>query len=79
MSGQGQPSRYTRSFNGMTGALIVTVLAVLAFVDDSRSSGVLTLVVGLAVGVVVLVVGVFAGGRAFDRRGPDLLAAALRN
>ena len=32
MSGQGQPSRYTRSFNGMTGALIVTVLAVLAFV-----------------------------------------------
>ncbi|MCY1694546.1 ABC transporter permease [Curtobacterium sp. SL109] len=54
-------------------------LAVLAFMDDSRSSGVLTLVVGLAVGVVVLVVGVFAGGRAFDRRGPDLLAAALRN
>ena len=32
MSGQGQPSRYTRSFSGMTGALIVTVLAVLAFV-----------------------------------------------
>ena len=32
MSAQGQPSRYTRSFNGMTGALIVTVLAVLAFV-----------------------------------------------
>ena len=32
VSAQGQPSRYTRSFNGMTGALIVTVLAVLAFV-----------------------------------------------
>ena len=32
MSAQGQPSRYTRSFNGMIGALIVTVLAVLAFV-----------------------------------------------
>lgn len=32
MSGQGQPSRYTRSFSGMTGALIVTVVAVLAFV-----------------------------------------------
>jgi len=27
-----QPSRYNRSFNGMTGALIVTVLLVLAFV-----------------------------------------------
>jgi hypothetical protein len=32
VSGQGQPSRYTRSFGGMTGALIVTVVAVLAFV-----------------------------------------------
>lgn len=32
MSGQGQPSRYTRSFGGMTGALIVTVLVVVAFV-----------------------------------------------
>jgi hypothetical protein len=32
VSGQGQPSRYTRSFGGMTGALIVTVIAVLAFV-----------------------------------------------
>jgi len=32
VSGQGQPSRYTRSFNGMVGALIVTVIAVLAFV-----------------------------------------------
>ena len=27
-----QPSRYTRSFSGMTGALLVTVLAVVAFV-----------------------------------------------
>ena len=33
MSGQGgQPSRYNRSFGGMTGALIVTVLFVVAFV-----------------------------------------------
>jgi hypothetical protein len=32
VSGQGQTSRYTRSFGGMTGALIVTVVAVLAFV-----------------------------------------------
>ena len=32
MSAQGQPSRYTRSFGGMTGALIVTVVAVVAFV-----------------------------------------------
>ena len=32
MSEQGRPSRYTRSFNGMVGALIVTVLFVVAFV-----------------------------------------------
>ena len=32
MSGPGQPSRYVRSFGGMTGALIVTVLVVVAFV-----------------------------------------------
>ncbi len=32
MSGQERPSRYTRSFSGMIGALIVTVLVVLAFV-----------------------------------------------
>ncbi|WP_162254120.1 DUF4245 domain-containing protein [Nocardioides sp. Soil774] len=32
MSGQGRPSRYNRSFNGMVGALIVTVLFVVSFV-----------------------------------------------
>ncbi len=32
MSGQGRPSRYNRSFGGMTGALVVTVLVVVAFV-----------------------------------------------
>ena len=32
VSEQGRPSRYTRSFNGMVGALIVTVLFVVAFV-----------------------------------------------
>ena len=32
MSEQGRPSRYTRSFGGMAGALIVTVLVVVAYV-----------------------------------------------
>jgi ABC-2 type transport system permease protein len=35
--------------------------------------------VGVAVGVVVLVVGILIGGRVFDRHGPDILAAAQRN
>lgn len=35
--------------------------------------------VGIGVGVVVLVAGVAAGAAAFNRRGPEILAAALRN
>lgn len=34
---------------------------------------------GAGAGVVVLVVGTIIGGAVFDRRGPDILAAALRN
>ncbi|MBF4604831.1 ABC transporter permease [Curtobacterium sp. VKM Ac-2884] len=54
-------------------------LAVLAFVRGAEPWSMLTLAVGIGVGVVVLVIGIFAGGRLFDRRGPDLLAAAQRN
>lgn len=38
-----------------------------------------TLWLGVGVGLVLLVVGVVVGGAVFDRRGPDLLAAAQRN
>ena len=34
---------------------------------------------GAGAGVVVLIVGTVVGGAVFDRRGPDILAAALRN
>ena len=37
-----------------------------------------SLAVGLAVGGLAFAVGTVAGGRAFERRGPELLAAALR-
>jgi ABC-2 type transport system permease protein len=37
------------------------------------------LLVGLVVGAVTLVLGVLGGGRGFDRRGPELLAFAMRN
>ena len=33
---------------------------------------------GVGLGVVVLAAGVLLGGRVFDRRGPEMLAAALR-
>ena len=35
--------------------------------------------VGLGVGLAVLFVGVFAGGRVIDRAAPELLSFALRN
>ncbi len=54
-------------------------LGVLALARGPEPWSVLTIVVGVGIGLVVLVVGVFAGGRLFDRRGPDLLAAAQRN
>lgn len=34
---------------------------------------------GLAAGLLVLVIGLFAGAHAFERRGPELLAFAMRN
>lgn len=37
-----------------------------------------SLAVGLVVGVLVLALGTVVGGRAFERRGPEILAAALR-
>jgi len=36
------------------------------------------LVFGVGIGLVVLIVGVWAGGSAFERRGPDILTAAQR-
>ena len=37
-----------------------------------------SLVVGLLLGVLVLQLGLAVGGRAFERRGPELLTSALR-
>ncbi|PZF56980.1 ABC transporter permease [Curtobacterium sp. MCSS17_008] len=54
-------------------------LAVLTALDGPEPWATATLVVGVAVGLVVLVVGIVVGGRLFDRHGPDLLAAAQRN
>jgi len=54
-------------------------LAVLTAVEGPEPWALTTLWVGIAVGVLVLVLGVAVGGRLFDRHGPDLLAAAQRN
>ncbi|PZE58041.1 ABC transporter permease [Curtobacterium sp. MCPF17_047] len=50
-----------------------------ALIGAEDPSLTLVLGVGIGIGVVVLVLGVVVGGAVFDRRGPDLLAAAQRN
>jgi ABC-2 type transport system permease protein len=55
------------------------VLAVRSLAEGQEPWGMLSLVVGLGVGVVVLALGILIGGRMFDRYGPDILAAAQRN
>jgi ABC-2 type transport system permease protein len=53
--------------------------AVRTFLDGHDADALVSLWLGIGVGVVVLVLGVLSGGLLFDRRGPDLLAAAQRN
>ncbi|AWB86842.1 hypothetical protein [Mycetocola zhujimingii] len=52
------------------------VLAWLGFTDDA-SWHVLALWAGVGLGVFTLVLGVWAGGRVFDRRGPEIVAFAV--
>ncbi|HWR86501.1 MAG TPA: transporter, partial [Rhodoglobus sp.] len=54
------------------------VLAIIGFVSGDPLWGVLSIVVGVALGGALLVVGVRLGGRILDRRAPDLLAALQR-
>lgn len=54
------------------------VLGVLAYRSGSSATAWASLAVGLVVGVLVLWSGTVVGGRVFERRGPELLAAALR-
>ncbi|THJ66215.1 transporter [Arthrobacter echini] len=69
------------------GALFVTlllalpeiVLAIAYFVTGNDFLGWLTLLVGVALGGVLLVVGIRAGGRWYDRRAPELLLAVSNN
>lgn len=49
------------------------ILAIVAMTTASASLGAVALIVGIAVGVGVIVVGVIVGGRILDRTGPSLL------
>jgi ABC-2 type transport system permease protein len=65
----------------MFGSILVAVPAVAfaalgLFVDPAWNAAAFAAGVGL--GVLVLVAGVWLGGRVFDHRGPEILAAALR-
>jgi ABC-2 type transport system permease protein len=65
----------------MIGSALVAAPAIwfayLGLTDDARWHA-LSFVAGTAAGLLVLIVGILAGGRIFDRRGPEILGAALR-
>lgn len=60
-------------------ALPEIVLTVLYFVTDDPTFGWLALGVGLVLGGILLVVGIRAGGRWYDRRAPELLLSVSGN
>ena len=65
----------------LVGSLVITaptiVFGVLGVLDDP-SWHLAALVSGTVLGILVLVLGILVGGRVVDRRGPEILAAALR-
>ncbi|MGX5695977.1 hypothetical protein ACWKWP_07250 [Agromyces soli] len=65
----------------MFGSLIVAIPAIgfaLLGIFDDPAWHLASFVSGTLLGLLVLVVGVWLGGRVFDRRGPEILAAAIR-
>jgi ABC-2 type transport system permease protein len=65
---------------GLVGSLLVAAPAlVLAWfgLTDDPSWHVLALYAGVGLGVVALILGVWIGGRVFDRRGPEIMAFAV--
>ncbi|MEV1130291.1 hypothetical protein [Agromyces sp. NPDC049794] len=65
----------------MLGSVLVALPAVVfaalgLFVDPAWHAA--SFAAGVGLGVLVLVVGIWLGGRVFDRRGPEILAAAVR-
>jgi len=60
-------------------ALPEVVLTILYFVTGNALFGWLNLLVGLTLGTVLLVIGIRAGGRWYDRRAPELLLAVSAN
>ncbi len=67
------------SFFGIVGLALPSLIAAILGLIFGGIWPVVSLVVGLAVGVPALVGGLRLGARIYDRRGPLLLAAALKN
>ena len=66
----------------VTGALLLVAAPAIAFAglgifrDPAWHAA--SLAAGVGLGVLVLALGVWGGGRLFERRGPEILAAAVR-
>ncbi|KGJ72427.1 hypothetical protein GY21_15410 [Cryobacterium roopkundense] len=75
-----ESSAFTQSL-AFLGPIVLTVpaaaCAVLGFREDPMWH-MLALTTGVGVGLLAVIVGVWVGGRTFERRGPDMLASALR-
>ncbi|KFF59965.1 hypothetical protein JF66_07565 [Cryobacterium sp. MLB-32] len=73
-------SAFTQSM-AFVGPIVLTLpalaFAVLGFTGDPAGHT-LALTTGVGVGLLAVIVGVWMGGRAFEHRGPDMLASALR-
>lgn len=75
----------TGAFGAQAGSFLLTLIACAPAVLSgyqaifgSGGSHVLTAVIGIITGVAVLVLGVWLGGKIFDRRRPELLAFTMR-
>jgi ABC-2 type transport system permease protein len=66
----------------MLGSLLVAApalaFATLAFLDGDPTWNAAAFAAGTGLGILMLVLGILVGGRVFDRRGPEILGAALR-
>jgi ABC-2 type transport system permease protein len=66
----------------MLGSLLVAApalaFATLGFLDGDSTWNAAAFAAGTGLGIAMLVLGILAGGRVFDRRGPEILGAALR-
>ncbi|TPW75878.1 hypothetical protein [Schumannella soli] len=77
-SGSGAGAQ-TLSFAAVLVVLAPAVVATVLWFQQGGPWDLVALVAGLGAGVLVAAVGIWVGGRSFERRGPELVAFSVRN